>query len=534
MKILSIEVRDFKAVRAAKYCLDGFNAEIYGRNGSGKTTVEMAYHWTLGGEVGEVRTFKNGVASGQPSVEIEFDGGKLSRSYNGKGYTFLIDGEKTTATAYKSYVKAVTKGIEPQILTRLGYFCTMDKKARRELLMSLCNVTNGAVISSCPELEPLQEILLSGDVKELQLKIKEKIKDQKRIISRINPVIVELNSQNAGVKLESKVEIEAKLSQLQREFAANDEALKKLQMNLPKTSIEGEMKALKAQINVVIRAFTNTQAAFKEKTAKLETLVIKWQKVKNEKCPTCGQLLPARVVASMIEKIESEGREVRHARDECESDMQAQQAEIEDLQRQIEGLQATNAPAANADFQRQLALHIQKRQDLTTAIYQAQQQIEQIVQQEKKQRRIAELSAREKEVSAKLSEFESILELTKTFIRVQCKLIEEGVNSLFEHVKFRMFDFNKDGTLKDTDPACSVMIGGTPYESLSKGEKLKAGLDVIKTLQKHFKVELPIFIDDAESYTSNSAIDLPNQVIKLIAAECELKVEVENKKRKVP
>ncbi len=70
-----------------------------------------------------------------------------------------------------------------------------------------------------------------------------------------------------------------------------------------------------------------------------------------------------------------------------------------------------------------------------------------------------------------------------------------------------------------------------PYSSaLSTGERVKASLDCIKTLQEHFKVELPIFIDDAESITSNSSsilTNMPNQVFMFKVVEGQnLKVEV--------
>ena len=76
------------------------------------------------------------------------------------------------------------------------------------------------------------------------------------------------------------------------------------------------------------------------------------------------------------------------------------------------------------------------------------------------------------------------------------------------------------------------MIDGVPYNSgLNRGAKLKAALDILKTLQRFYSIELPIFIDDAESYTSNSLVKIPNQLFLLKAVEGQdvLKIEVEKK-----
>ena len=93
-----------------------------------------------------------------------------------------------------------------------------------------------------------------------------------------------------------------------------------------------------------------------------------------------------------------------------------------------------------------------------------------------------------------------------------------------------MFETLINGSVKEI---CSVTVDGVPYsDGLNKGAKLKATLDCVKTLQEFFKVEMPIFIDDAESYTSNSFVELPNQIflLKVVEGQKTLQVEVEKSK----
>lgn len=74
---------------------------------------------------------------------------------------------------------------------------------------------------------------------------------------------------------------------------------------------------------------------------------------------------------------------------------------------------------------------------------------------------------------------------------------------------------------------CEPLLNDVPYYALSKGEQLKASLDILKALQGAYGVELPVFIDDAESYTSNSFVELPNQVILLKAVEGVKKLQID-------
>ena len=70
------------------------------------------------------------------------------------------------------------------------------------------------------------------------------------------------------------------------------------------------------------------------------------------------------------------------------------------------------------------------------------------------------------------------------------------------------------------------MIDGVPYSSLSKGEKFKAALDILNALQSKFQRQFPLMIDDAESYTSNSFVELPNQLFLFKVTETDLQVSV--------
>ena len=71
------------------------------------------------------------------------------------------------------------------------------------------------------------------------------------------------------------------------------------------------------------------------------------------------------------------------------------------------------------------------------------------------------------------------------------------------------------------------MVDGVPYRSLNNAARINAGIDVINALTKFYKVNAPVFIDNAEAVTK--FIDCKSQTIKLIVDETckELCVDVE-------
>ena len=203
--------------------------------------------------------------------------------------------------------------------------------------------------------------------------------------------------------------------------------------------------------------------------------------------------------------------------------------QLQEIEVQLQILQnAQNNSQSSSDSQR-LASHFQKKLQLERDISNISRQLEQIREQDHRDARIAELQTEQAQLESKVNELNEKLQLLKLFQQSKCRLIEQEINSKFQFVKFKLFDFYvTTGEIKD---CCEVLMDDKPYSTaLSTGERAKASLDCIKTLQEHFKVELPIFIDDAESITSNSSAILanfPNQLFMLKVVEGQnLTIEV--------
>ena len=154
-----------------------------------------------------------------------------------------------------------------------------------------------------------------------------------------------------------------------------------------------------------------------------------------------------------------------------------------------------------------------------------------IAQAENVQKRKAELSARQKELGKIFNELEKNLNLTEKFIREKIRLTEDSINSHFKHVRFVMFRQQINGGIEE---CCEPTIDGVPFGAgLNTGAEMKAALDILNALSDYFKLNLPVFIDNCESYTSDSLIPVENQLIRLVVAEGQknLAVEIEGQEK---
>jgi DNA repair protein SbcC/Rad50 len=129
---------------------------------------------------------------------------------------------------------------------------------------------------------------------------------------------------------------------------------------------------------------------------------------------------------------------------------------------------------------------------------------------ESNKKRITELLMEQKALNTELLTKEGIESIIKKYVKVEIQSIEDSVNSLFEKVNFKLFEFQVNGTEKEI---CKCMINGVHYPTLNTAGKVHAGMDVIKTLQNHYQIMMPIFADNKESVSQSEMVQMPNQLI---------------------
>lgn len=130
----------------------------------------------------------------------------------------------------------------------------------------------------------------------------------------------------------------------------------------------------------------------------------------------------------------------------------------------------------------------------------------------KNKSRIKELLKEEKALSAQITGIDKMLDMIGDYKAAESKLIEEAVNSKFEHVKFKLFKTLLNGSIEDT---CETTLYGVSYSDMSYGQRILAGVDIINVLSKHYDSQVVLFIDNSESLTL--PIQPQSQVIRLMA-----------------
>lgn len=126
--------------------------------------------------------------------------------------------------------------------------------------------------------------------------------------------------------------------------------------------------------------------------------------------------------------------------------------------------------------------------------------------------RIGKLQDEQKEIGQKVADQEQILYLLEEFIRFKLNKVSESINSHFKTVNFKLFEMQLNGGMKD---CCECTVNGVPYSTLNSGHRIVAGLDIIRSLSELYGVSVPIFVDNAESLTSEQT--MRSQLILLIA-----------------
>ena len=412
--------------------------------------------------------------------------------------------------------------------------------------------------------------------------------DPERIKLKLAPAVTEKNALElqlvtieSGGEIAEKTkqlwEVEGKLIALANEQAqgANAPLLKRTQVI---SRLKAEIETNRNRVSSVGMTIDLNVEKFKGYQVKIEGLRADWHFFNNKAfdtesatCPTCGQAMPegklkdAREAFNLnkskrLEEISKEGQMYKtfseRATGENEKLIKERevlgtaiafaQAAVDSFQAEIEELK--NKPVANRPEYE--ALQVQKAAleseiselqigsrdsagEVKAKIAEVAAEIEalrailaQIEHNKKATARIAELAAEERTLAAEYERLEGELFLCELFIKTKVSLLTEKINSHFEFTRFVLFEEQINGGLTET---CRVMVNGIPYENLNNAMRIQSGMDVIRTLQKHYGVSAPLWIDNRESIIELPKMDC--QVISLIVSEAHktLTVEMENK-----
>lgn len=623
MKLLKLNLQNFKGIRNSEFDFGGIDATIYGDNATGKTTVFDSLCWLLFGKDSldradfEIKTLENGepIHKVNHEVEAEFlndDGNSftLRRVYREKyssprggdtkltGHTtdYFINEVPVKEKEYKQYINDVIAEDVFKLITNPLYFNEQYSwQNRRKLLLEISgDIKDDEVINSRSELTRLAELLNGRTVDEqrkivaakktainkeldiIPVRIDEALRNKADIatsesklttdIETLNKSINELENQKATIiNGFNSTEKRSKIDEIGRQLKARQSEVLSV-YNSEKQRKRGEYEALLTQLKIIEsehdrytdRAYDLAKDIERE-SKRIETLQAEFdtfnaQEFNKEACPTCGQPLPEDKQAeleaafnsekaakleewqSLIESAKKlkanyeEQREVLIVKadgltKEIEEKTKAYETKFKEYESYLEpnieddpdykelkaelflleldeGEEADDKEVVRLDDE--ISSVKEKRAALETELnkYTLNADI---------QKRVIELENQQQKLAAEKNLLDETSFLIDEFIKAKVDMLEESINSHFEYARFKMFNVLVNGNIEE---CCETTYKGVPYRSMNNAARMNVGLDIINALTSYYKVNAPVFIDNAEAVTD--FIKCNSQTIKLV------------------
>lgn len=284
----------------------------------------------------------------------------------------------------------------------------------------------------------------------------------------------------------------------------------------------------------------------------------------DEACPTCGQKLPAEQIQAAREKAETKFN-LRKSKqlEELNQSIELKQQDIENIKKRDAGLdpietlealikakelvkqtitdeiEQLTAPVLDDDsiyadlkaeeFMLQMKLdesntdHSEEIADIDKRIattkehrFNLETELNKYEEAKRIDTRVAELESQQAELAAEKSKLDEASYLMDEFIKAKVNMLEDVINSRFKLARFKMFNVMLNGNVEE---CCETTYKGVPYRSMNNAARINVGLDIINALTSYFKVNAPVFIDNAEAVTE--FVPVNSQTIKLIVDESE-------------
>lgn len=126
-------------------------------------------------------------------------------------------------------------------------------------------------------------------------------------------------------------------------------------------------------------------------------------------------------------------------------------------------------------------------------------------------RRVLDLESEQQRLAAEKNVLDETSFLIDEFVKAKVDLLEQTINSHFEHARFKMFNVLVNGSVEE---CCETTYKGVPYRSMNNAARINVGIDIINALTKFYNVTAPVFIDNAEAVTTFNKCN--SQTIKLV------------------
>lgn len=280
MKILNLTLRNFKGIRHFNLDTQGKDANIYGDNATGKTTLADAFMWLLFDKDSQNRKdfqIKTLGPDGEPlhglehSVEAVLelpDGNRLTlkkvfsekwtkkrgsatAQFTGHTVDYFIDGVPAKKSEYEAKIAEIADEKIFRLLTDPRYFNeVLHWTERRKLLLEICgDVSDEEVVASNKELTKLAEILGSRTIEQhrkvIMARRAELNKELEKIPIRIDEVMRNLPNVD---DITNPAELASDINKLREQLRIKQEELAQAKAGGQVAEKTKELRMIEAQI----------------------------------------------------------------------------------------------------------------------------------------------------------------------------------------------------------------------------------------------------------------------------------------------
>lgn len=570
IKLISIELRNFKKFPHLKAEFNGENAVISGMNASGKSTIADAYFWLLtdknfagdakfavtpidvvtGYELRDCFTSVEAVfeINGLPVTLKKEQMENISKkdrellkpeSIAPKTIQYYIDTTPTaTSTAFKWFISEKFGNDETiRFLTNLNYFTSQKPEKQRELLLK---IDDNASVTLSEDYDKVKHLIANVPA-EAVLKA---LKSQLKASSERLEVIPKLKDENSRYLPNITANYSEQCYSEQLEQANNEKTL--IEKQIKEVENSDEVLALKRKISTFVFVDFEEELALLEKThdkadrdsdmyfTKLDLCKKALETIKKEEilesCVTCGREFDKTSLMKATANKQERIKEMLKNIEDCDRQYNQAEKRAAEINKEIEILRKSVKEIQNARQAEYENLHQklkdlissktaelnQKLHDLNSKIFDLNGFVE-------KQQRINELITEQRTLTNKNATTLNEIDLLDTFITKRNRSLQAKINGYFKGVEFVLFEMQKNGEYAQT---CEATISKIRFSDANTAAKINAQLEIIDVFSKRFGVRLPLFVDNTESINKLYQPD-DTQMIKLQVTHGELKISKE-------
>lgn len=336
---------------------------------------------------------------------------------------------------------------------------------------------------------------------------------------------------------------------------------------------EGKLTVARRDLNRVEVSGEGINNTYKSAVAFYKKLNEDLSEVKKQKfvgktvCPTCGQKIPKdqvdeakanwkkahdetirgledriRAVKTQCEGYKSDGANLAKEKSEASKKVESLTKAVSLASQEVAKYETVIIPDCKAIDDEILQLEAEKKKSseygaeaykLTLDIADKKDELQAIIRKQAAEvnnsfidDRIAEAKASLKEYSQAKADAENILYQIQLISQKKNEMLSDAINSNFTRVRFRLFNVQKNGEIKD-DCTPLVLCSDGEYRDMTYSANtaaiVAAKLDICNGLQKFYGQKLPIWLDGAECLDEKNrdALKLDTQLILLCVTEDE-------------